>query len=180
MAAFDKSYGAGLKHAYIKVAGGTVYDIDAVVSIDASPEQDDTEIKGDDTVKATFSANRKETLTITANGLSMDVIQAITGNSISSSAGGAKVAVGTDSELNPPYVEVGAYTNGKTDAGTNVVLSKIWHRVQLNKITQKMAGETEFSIEMEGNAVQTSTDITGSALATKRVATVEVYAGQIS
>lgn len=180
MAAFDKSYGAGLRHAYVKVAGGTVYDIDAVVTIDASPEQNDTEIKGDDTIKATFSSGRKETLTITANGLSMDVIQAITGNSISSSAGGAEIAVGTDSELSPPFVEVGGMTNGKTDAGTAVVIEKVWHKVQLNKITQKMANETEFSIDMEGTAIQASTDITGAALGSTRTSTVKVYAGQVA
>ena len=57
MSAYDKSYGAGLRHAWVKVAGGTIYDIDAVVTIDASPEQDDTEIKGDDSIKATFSVS---------------------------------------------------------------------------------------------------------------------------
>lgn len=179
MSAYDKSYGAGLRHAWVKVAGGTIYDIDAVVTIDASPEQDDTEIKGDDSIKATFSANRKETLTITANGLSMDVIQAITGNSISSSAGGAEIAVGTTAELSPPFVEVGGMTNGKTDGGTAVVIQKVWHKVQLNKITQKMAGESEFSIDMEGTAIQTATDITGSALTSTRTSTVSVYTGSV-
>ena len=179
MSAYDKSYGAGLRHAWVKVAGGTIYDIDAVVTIDASPEQDDTEIKGDDSIKATFSANRKETLTITANGLSMDVIQAITGNSISSSAGGAEIAVGTTAELSPTFVEVGGMTNGKTDNGTAVVIQKVWHKVQLNKITQKMAGESEFSIDMEGTAIQTATDITGSALSSTRTSTVSVYTGSV-
>lgn len=179
MSLFDKSYGAGLRHAYVKLQNGTVYDIDAVIAIDASPEQDDTEIKGDDTIKATFSANRKETLTITANGLSMDVIQAITGNSISSSAGGAEIAVGTQAELSPPFVEVGGLTNGKTDAGTSVVIEKVFHKVQLNKITQKMAGETEFSIDMEGTAVQTATDITGAALGSTRTSTIKVYTGSV-
>lgn len=180
MGAFDKSYGAGLRHAYVKTATGDVYDIDAVVTIDASPEQDDIEIKGDDGIKATFSSGRKETLTITANGLSMDVIQAITGNSISSSAGGAEIAVGTIAELSPPFVEIGGMTNGKTDAGTAVVIQKVWHKVQLNKITQKMAGESEFSIDMEGTAIQSATDIVGAALTTTRTSTISVYAGTVA
>lgn len=180
MGAYDKSYGAGLRHAYVKTSDGNVYDIDAVVSIEASPEQDDTEVKGDDSVKAVFSANRKETLTITANGLSMDVIQAITGNAISSSAGGAEVAVGTVAELSPPYVEIGGLTNGKNAAGTAVVLKKVFHKVQLNKITTKMAGETEFSTDMEGISIQTSKDITGVDLASTRTSTISVYAGSVS
>jgi len=180
MATYDKSYGAGLRHAWVKTGNGNIYDIDAVVTVDASPEQNDVEIKGDDTIKATFSSGRKETITITANGLSMDVIQAITGNSISSSAGGASIAVGTNSELSPPFVEIGGVTNGKTDGGTAVVIEKVWHRVQLNKITQKMANEAEFSVEMEGVAVQADMNIVGGALATTRVATITVYAGQIA
>jgi len=180
MGTFDKSYGAGLRHAWVKTSDGTVYDIDAVVTIDASPDQNDVEIKGDDTIKAVFSSGRKETLTITANGLSMDVIQAITGNSVSSSATGAEIAVGTVGELSPPFVEVGGVTNGKTATGTAVVIQKVWHKVQLNKITQKMANESEFSIDMEGTAVQTATDIAGGALATTRVGTVTVYSGQVA
>lgn len=180
MGAYNNAYGAGLRHAWVRTANGDIFDIDAVVGIDATPEQDDIEIKGDDSIKATFSSGRKETLTITANGMSMDVIQAITGNAISSSAGGADIAVGTVSELSPPFVEIGGMTNGKTDAGTAVVIQKTWHKVQLNKITQKMAGETEFSLEMEGTAIQTATDVTGAALSTSRTSTVSVYAGSVS
>ena len=180
MGAFDKSYGAGLKHAYVKIAAGTIYDIDAIVSVDASPEQEETEIKGDDIVKVVFATGRKETLTITANGLSMDVVQAITSNTVSSSAGGAEIAVGTVAELNAPFVEIGAYTNGKTDLGVAVTIAKIWHKVQLNKVTTKMAGESEFSLEMEGTAFQSSTDIVGSALSSARVATIKVATGQVA
>lgn len=180
MGTFDKSYGAGLRHAYVKTSTGDVYDIDAVVTIDASPEQDDIEVKGDDTIKATFSSGRKETLTITANGLSFDVIQAISGNSISSSATGAEIAVGTVAEMSPPFVEIGGLANGKTISGTAVVLKKVWHKVQLNKITQKMAGEAEFSVDMEGVAIQTGLDVTGVALASTRTATVSVYEGSVS
>lgn len=180
MGLFDKSYGAGLRHGYVKDTNGVVYDIDAIVTVDASPEQDETEVKGDDALKATFAFNRKETLTITANGLSLDVLQAITGNAVSSSATGAEIALGTTSELSPPFVEVGAYTNGKNSAGTAVVIKKVWHRVQLNKPVVKMAGETEFSVDFEGVAYQTATSITSVALASTRTATLEVYEGSVS
>lgn len=180
MGLFDKSYGAGLRHGYIKDTNNNVYDIDAIVSVEASPEQDDTEVKGDDALKATFSFNRKETLTITANGLSLDVLQALTGNSVSSSATGAEIALGTTGEMSPPFVEVGAYTNGKNQAGTSVVIKKVWHRVQINKPVVKMAGETEFSVELEGISYQTATDISGASLGSTRTATLSVYEGSVS
>ena len=178
MAGYMNVYGAGLRHAWVKTSDGTVYDIDAVISVEADPEQEDTEIKGDDTVKAIFSSGRKETLTIAANALSMDVIQAITGNSVSSSGTGAEIAVGTVSELSPPYVEVGGMTNGKTPDGVAVVIEKTFHKVQLNKVKQNMANESEFNVEMEGVGVQTAKTITGTALSTARTSTIKVYAGQ--
>lgn len=180
MAFFDKVYGAGLVNGYIKVAAGTQYDIEAIVSVEGDPQQDDTEIKGDDTIKATFSSNRKEEITITANGLTLDNIVAITGNAISSSATGAEIALGTSGELNPPFVEVGAETNGRASDGTASVIKKVWHKVQLGNIKVTMAGESEFSIEMSGNAVQTATNITGGALASTRVATLSVRSGTAS
>lgn len=180
MSEFYNAYGAGLRHGYIKDASNNVYNIEAIVTVDASSEQDETEVKGDDALKATFAFNRKETLTITANGLSLDVIQAITGNTVSSSATGATVALGTSSELSPPFVEIGAMTNGKTVAGTSAVIEKVWHRVQLNNIVVKMAGETEFSIDMEGTAYQTATSITGTALASTRTSTLSVYSGSVA
>lgn len=177
MADFLNAYGAGLRHAWIKTSTGDVYDIDAVVSLEADPEQEETEVRGDDTVKAVFASSRKETLTISANAVSMDVIQAISGNSISSSATGASIAVGTVAEMSPPYVEVGTMTNGKTKDGTACVIEKVFHKVQLNSIKTNMAGETEFSVEIEGFAVQTANDITDVALASTRTSTINVYQG---
>ncbi|MGH3850398.1 MAG: hypothetical protein ACRDRT_11965, partial [Pseudonocardiaceae bacterium] len=73
---FNKAYGAGLRNGYIKDSDGNVYDINAVISIEGDPQQDDTEIKGDDALKATFSSGRREEIMINANGLTMDTIQA--------------------------------------------------------------------------------------------------------
>lgn len=109
--------------------------------------------------------------------MSLDVIQAITGNSVSSSATGAEIAVGTVSELAPPYVEVKASTNARTKAGVACTISKTFHKVQLNKVNTKMAGETEFSLTMEGISVQTAEDITGADLASSRTATISVTEG---
>lgn len=174
--AIDKNfYGAGLAHGSIKLADGNVYDIDAIVSAEGDPQVDDVPVKGDDEMKATFYFNQREEITLSANGLSFDVIQAITGNSYSSSAGGIEVALGTASEMNPPYCEVKAQTVGKDKiAGAAVTIEKIWHKVAFGpaKVTQQ--GEKEYAIEMTGVAYQTSLDIEGAALASKRVATIHV------
>jgi len=166
-------YGAGLTNGTIKLADANEYDINAVVTAEGDPQVDDVAINGDDELKATFYYNRREELTINANGLSFDVIQAITGNTVNSSAGGLDVALGTDSENNPPFVELKADTTAKDSLGVSVTLYKTWHKVQIKTVKITQAQGAEFSIEMTGVAYQTSLDIVGGDLATKRVATVE-------
>lgn len=166
-------YGAGLNNGSVKLSDGNIYDIDAVVTAEGDPQVDDVQVSGDDELKASFYYNRREEMTITANGLSFDVIQAITGNTVSSSAGGLEVALGTDSENNPPFVEIKAETTAKDSLGANVTLIKTWHKVQIQscKVTQSQG--SEFSVEMTGVAYQTDEDIVGAALSSKRVATIE-------
>ena len=174
---YNHTYGAGMKHGQITVAAGTTYNIDAIINIEGDSEQEDTEIKGDDTVKATFSSGRKETLTITANAISMDVLEAITGNTLEtlSSPAGKAIPLGTDSELKPPFIEVQAEIAGKTDEGTSVKVVKIWHKVQINKIKINAGNGSELSVEMEGVAVKTDKEINGgTALSPARVATLQV------
>lgn len=175
---FNKAYGAGLRHGYIKTAAGVEYDINAIIGIDADNEQTDTEIKGDDSIKATFSSGRKEPVTVSANGLTFDTIAAVTGNTVSSSATGMEVPLGTVSELNPPFVELGGLTNGRTDDGTAVVLKKVYHKCQFNSVKVKQENETEYSVEMVGTAYYTAYNIVGAALNPPRTSTIYEYAGQ--
>ena len=173
MAISFNSVGAGLYDGKIRTSDGNIYDIYAIVSASGSAAQDEVEVKGDDEVKATFVSNIKEELTIEANGLSFDVIQAITGNSVSSSAGGLEVALGTDSQASAPFIEVKAYTRAKDSEGNSCIIEKIWHKVQIKPPTITQEGEGEFKISMEGVAYQASVDIIGGALATKRVSTLK-------
>jgi hypothetical protein len=171
---FNKIYGAGLSNVSVRTADGTIYDLDAAVDASGDPSQDDIEIKGDDTIKAKFSSGRKEDLTLKANAISMDVLQAITGNAVSSSAGGSEVAQGTDGELNPPFVEVSGDVTARTDQGTAVVVRKIWHKVQLGMTKVTAGNGNELATELSGIAVRTDKDITGVSLTTARVATLKV------
>jgi len=174
MADFNHVYGAGLQHASVRDDDGVVYDIDAIINAEGDPTQEDTEIKGDDTIKATFSSGRKEELTITANAISMDVLQAITGNTVSSSAGGSTIAVGTVAEMSAPFVEITMDVTARSDAGTAVIVRKVWHKVQLNKAKVTAGNGSELAVELTGIAIQTSTNIVGGALTTARVATLAV------
>jgi len=166
--------GAGLKNGSVKVSTGTVYDIYAIVESSADVARDEIEVKGDDQTLGKFQFSLKEELTITANGLSFDVIQAITNNTLVSSPTYNEIAMGTDSESNPPFVEISAETTGKNTAGTAVTIKKTWHKVQITSVKLNQAGETEFSVEMTGTAIQTATDIEGNALASNRIATINV------
>lgn len=174
MAISTKHYGAGLQHAQIKLADGNVYDIEAIVSASGEYQIDDIAVKGDDTTKTTFYSNQREELSLTANAISFDVVQGLTGNNYTSSATGIEIPMGTTSEQNPPFVELSVETLGKDDAGSAVVIRKTWHRVQIGQTSLNQAGESEFSVEMAGTAYTTDEDIEGNALASQRIATIEV------
>lgn len=174
MAVEFASVGAGLYDGKIKTSDGEEYDIHAIVSAVGEPAQDEIEVKGDDELKATFISNIREELTITAHGLSFDTIQAITGNSYSSSAEGIEIALGTESQMNPPNVEIQAFTKAKDSANVAVVLKKTWHKVEIKSVKASQEGESEFTLEMTGVAYQTDEDIEGNGLGSKRVATLQV------
>jgi hypothetical protein len=166
--------GAGLKNAYVKTADGNSYDVFAVVSAEADPQQDEIEIKGDDETKATFVTNQREEITIQANGLNIETVQAITGNSLTSSASGMEIPLGTEGQANPVNLEVGAETTAQDADKVSVTVRKVWHNVEIKSLKLSQAGEQEFNVEMSGMAYQTSTNITGGALASKRVATLYI------
>jgi len=177
MAFHDKVYGAGLRNGYIRTADGVFHDIEAIINIESDISQEDTEIPGDDQIKAVMSSGRREELTITANAVTLDVITSITGNSVSSSAGGAEIALGSDLELNPVFVEVGGEVVGKSSTGVAVTIRKIWHKVQLGQTKVNWGNGNELSVEITGNAYPSAVDITGAALASSRVATLKVDNG---
>jgi hypothetical protein len=166
--------GAGLQNGSVKTATGDVFDIYAIVEAGANVARDEVEVKGDDQSLGKFNFALKEELTIKANGLSFDVIQAITNNTLVSSPTYNEIALGTDNEKNPPFIEVSAETTAKDSGGTARTITKTWHKVQITSLKVNQAGETEFSLEMAGTAIQTATDIEGNALATKRIATVKL------
>lgn len=176
----DSFYGAGLKDGQIQTADGQLHDIFAIVEMNGEPEVDDTEVNGDDELKGVFYSNRRENLTVTANGLRFDTIQAITGNQYASSPSGFEIPLGTDSENVPPEVAVIGYTNARDKAGTVCRIMKRFERVQFSTPNISMAGEQEFNIEMTGVARPSDTDILGNALNPKRVATLKVFAGAAS
>lgn len=187
MADFNHIYGAGFRHGQVKTSAETVYDIDAIIGIEGEPEQESTQIPGDDTIKATFSSSRTENITVTANAISVDVLAAITGNTstdIMSTGGtpakiGVSIPLGTQSELNAPFVELSGVINGKTDEGTNVKVQKTWHKVQFTSVKVNSSNGSEMSVELAGIATQTDKDIAGTALSPLRVATLSVESGSL-
>lgn len=181
---FNHIYGAGFRHGQVKTANETVYDIDAIIGIEGEPEQESTQIPGDDTVKATFSSSRTENITVTANAISMDVLAAITGNTAtdigtSPNFTGKEIPLGTQTELNAPFVEVSGVINGKTDEGTNVMVKKTWHKVQFTTVKITSSNGSEMSVELTGTAVQTDKGIAGAALTPLRVATLSIQTGSL-
>ena len=171
------AFGAGLKDASVKNAAGDDFDIYGVVTVEGNSTREETEVRGDDQLLGTFGSSLREELSIESNAISLDVIREITGNALTHVTGAsAKIALGTDNELNPVFVQVSAYTNLKLKTGESATLKKTWHKVQINNITLSQAGEQEFKVTLEGVALQTDTDIEGDAFTPtgNRVATVEI------
>jgi hypothetical protein len=173
--AFNQVYGAGLLNGSIRLADGSVHNIEAIVDIVGAPKQTDVTIDGNDAVKAVFSSNRVEDITITANAITLDVIQAITGNSVSSSAGGSQIALGSMNELTPPFVEVsGQITGIDAQTGTQRVITKTWHRVQLRMTTIASSNGKEMNCVLVGTAYLATNDVLGVPLNSRRVATLAI------
>lgn len=168
------TWAAGLRDGKVKTANGDVYDINAVVSAEGEPQQEEIEVRGDDEIKAVFVSNVSENLTLTANAVSFDVLQAITGNEQEGAASDMEIALGTDSQENPPFVEVSARSQAKNKDGTRVDVVKTWHKVQILSVKITQAGESEVSIELTGRAFQTDVDIVDASLGSNRVATLTV------
>jgi len=169
-------YGAGCYDIKVKDSSANIYDLYGAISIEGDPEKEDVEIKGDDTILGSFCFSQKETLTIKANAVSFDVLEAITGNDVTSDSDSASVGLGTDEEKSPPFVEIYAINEAKSADGTECYFKKTWHKVQITKVKVTQEGESEFAVEMEGIGYVTSVDIVGGALTTARVATLEAYA----
>lgn len=169
--------GAGLRHGSVRLADGTYHDIDAIVSLEGEPEFDTTDVEGDDTTLASFASFPTESLSVTANSLSTELIAAITGQTVTSISTtgkvGQEVGLGGEGHANPPYVEVAGFTVGRLKADdTAQTIKRVFHKVQLrvSSLTQEKDGE--FSVEFEGTAFSTTTDVTGAALPSRRTETV--------
>jgi hypothetical protein len=166
--------GAGVFDCKVKTASGDEYDVFAISSVSSDPEQDEVEIKGDDETKGTFVSNIRESMTLVANGLNFETLEAITGNTLASSTGGMELPIGTVTQASPVNLEVQAYVRAKDSDNVSTTVSKVWHNVQFTSLSLSMETESEMSIEMTGTAYQTESDITGSALGSKRIATLQV------
>lgn len=175
--------GAGLRHAWIRTADGTYFDIDAVVSLEGDLEIDETTVEGDDQNLASFASKPTKSISITANSLNPEVLGAITGRAPTALTGtggaaGMEIGLGGSGEQNPPYVEVGGYTVGRLKADdTPQTIQHIFHRAQLRMTTSPQEKDGEFNCEFEGVAYPTTEDITGTALAYERCDTLR-YTGQ--
>ncbi len=178
--------GSGLLHAWVRTPDGTMHDFEAIMSGTADPEMDSTEIPGDDEMKATFNSNQRLSVGVSANALSFDAYEAMTGNPVADVAAvtgtGAHPAYkhmpgGTVAENNPPFVELGFVTAGKDDLGNECHYVRVLHKVQCQPARTPQENNSALSLEFDATAYPTATDIEGSALASRRIDTKYVVDG---
>lgn len=179
-------YGSGVRHAWVRTADDEVYDIDAIITVGGETETEETEIPGDDAIKATIRSANKIALTVEGNSLSLAAHAALTGNTVVQNAGGgspatpqsAEIAGGTDSELNAPFVEIGGVTVGKTADGQTGYLVRTFHKVQAGPISTEQGNGSETTWSFDGVAYPTAVDIEGEPLASKRIDTRKIVIGE--
>lgn len=177
-------YSAGVRHAWVKDADGNVFDLDAIITVGADSDVESTEIPGDDAIKATIYSNNKLSLSVEANSLSFDAYGAITGNAVTQTAAAnpipqsAEMAGGTDSELNAPFVELGAVSVGKLPDGRDGYMVRTFHRVQCQRPTAEQGNGSEVTWSFDATAYPTTADVEGDALANKRIDTMKVVVGE--
>lgn len=178
-------YGSGVRHAWVRDADDNVYDIDAIITVGGDTENEETEIPGDDAIKATIRSAQKISLTVEGNSLSFGAHGALTGNTpvqtpadtSPATPQSAEIAGGTDSELNAPFVEIGAVTVGKTADGRNAYMVRTFHKTQAGPISTEQGNGSETTWSFDAVAYPTATDIEGEALASKRIDTRKIVIG---
>jgi len=172
-----KAYGAGIRHAEVMDDQGDIVDMEAVINVEGSMEIESTEIKGDDEVKVTFYQSQKISLSGEANAWNIDVVEKISGNTPATEVGpptADNIAIGTNAETNPPFVQLKTKTRAKATDGTVVTIEIVYHKCQLMIENLAQALESEMPLSLTGVAYRTATDIEGNALADTRIATVSI------
>lgn len=169
-----KHIAAGLQTVTFKIADGSVFTGYGAVEATGDGEQEVIEVAGDDQILGEFVTEQTESLTLNFSALSFDVLQAITGTNYASSDDGIEIPTGTDSEQNPPYVEITAKSMAKMEDGTTAYLYKTWYKAQVRQPSISQSNGSEVTVEFEGRSYKTSTDIEGNALASARVALVRI------
>jgi hypothetical protein len=164
-----RKIGAGLQEVKFKTSDGEEYTAWGAIEATGEPNIDAIEIFGDDQKLGEFITQQSEDLTFNFNAITFDVVQAVTGNNYSSSSVGIEIAAGTDSEQNPPYVEVTAKSLARAEDGTAGFFIKKWYKVQIKNPQISQQNGTELTCNFEGIAYKTSEDVEGNSLASARV-----------
>lgn len=158
--------GAGLYKCEIRLADGNVYQLKAANSLSSTPDSQVTDIEGDDIQLASYTFTKGQEISFEMNGLSIEAIQALTGNPyLGSSVSKFVIPLGSTLEINPPFFELKGYTRAR-DFGTEkarILLTYLKCQIQGGiEITQEYQGA--FSIQFTMKAFQTDVDITGAAI----------------
>lgn len=183
----NTTYSAGILHAWVKDSNGVEHDIDAIMSVNAEPDMEETPVNGDDEVKATFYSNQRLNITISANALSFDAFAAMTGQTVtevaenttpgSEAPASKEIAGGVAGERNAPFVELGAVSVSQESNGDESHYVRIFHKVQCRRVSPPQENATELNATFEAVAYPTSVDIEGVALPSKRTDTLRVIDG---
>lgn len=102
---------------------------------------EETEQWGDDKHQGTFYHSQKGTITVKGNKLSMRVLELLSGNTVTSAAGGKeKILFGTDKELIPARVMVRGVTPTRNEDGTVGEMVTYWYNCDVKTVWDGIPG----------------------------------------
>lgn len=93
-------------------------DVPAVESAAFKLDVGEVEQWGDDKYLGTFYHSQKGSITVKANKIAMNVLEALSGNAVTSSGSQERILFGTEDELFPPRVMVRGTTTIRLEDGT--------------------------------------------------------------
>jgi hypothetical protein len=183
MAGTKKVAAVGLRDLAIAArltAVGTPTWIDVPGATDASFKLAVSEVEqwGDDVLLGTFYHSQKGSISAKASYLAMEILEALSGNTVRSSGGAEIIDIGTAAELTPPRVSVKAQVaNARHDDGTTAVITAYFYNCSVKTVFESIpeaALGKLLEVTLNFNVYNSSTDEKGQTLSQAAFGRLEV------
>lgn len=176
--ATKKIFAFGCEDAQLFEAGSppSYTDIPGIQEAEFTFEVDKTEVNGDDDVLTAWYHSPKATLKLKAAVLDLDVLAAITGDTVSYNDGIYSLPIGTSNALNPSATGLRLKLKARdySDSTPHELYLYIYSVIFSPPKFSGIKGGEALGVEIEGEAYTSTTDETGATLTTPARARFDV------